>query len=68
MNKWEFRCVECGRIISRVPPLPPGALKLCSACLMLPGWFKDAELRRRIDPDHSGWEVLEVKADGSTTS
>jgi len=49
----EFDCVECGRhiislgndFIQRTHP------NTCAACFSLPGWFRDPELCRRLDPD-----------------
>ena len=53
----EFDCCECGRhIIVLAGPMrePP----LCAACLCLPGWVDDPELRAAIDPDTpaGGWK------------
>lgn len=57
----EFICCECGRHIIAVAlellPEPP----LCGACLHVPGWFKDPQLRRALDPEHNGEEACEVK-------
>jgi hypothetical protein len=46
----EYDCVECGRHIISVGfnPRP-----FCAACLTIPGWFRDLEMRRAIDPQ--GW-------------
>lgn len=46
----EFDCVECGRHIIQIGG--PTTRK-CAACMALPGWFRDPELRERIDPDWS---------------
>lgn len=51
-----FTCCECGRQIIRFDehgddPLPEGEVPLCAACLMLPGWCYDPELRAHIDPE-----------------
>lgn len=52
----EFECCECRRRIiiltSAVVPEPP----LCHDCLHAPGWFRDAELRAKIEPGHNGRE------------
>jgi hypothetical protein len=48
----EFRCSECGRhIIQICGPDPATTFHLCAACLALPGWHNDPELRQRLDPD-----------------
>jgi hypothetical protein len=48
----EFQCTECGRhIIQICGPPPADHFGLCAACLMLPGWHADPELRRRLDPE-----------------
>lgn len=42
-----FRCSECRRMIIHVcGPVVP--FDLCGACLILPGWFRDPELRARL--------------------
>jgi hypothetical protein len=49
----EFDCTECGRhIIQICGPDPSTRFGLCAACLALPGWYKDPELRQRLDPDY----------------
>ena len=50
----EFDCVECGRHIIAFGPRPK--LHLCGACMMMPGWFRDAKVRAIIDPEHDGRE------------
>jgi hypothetical protein len=50
----EFDCCECGRHILVV--CGPISAPLCAACLMLPGWYRDAALRNLIDPGHDGEE------------
>lgn len=52
----EYVCVECGRTLIRFPPFGPGAIRMCGACIALPGWFRDPDLRRYIDRDHNGRE------------
>lgn len=49
----EFDCCECGRhiiIVCGGIPEPP----LCAACMMMPGWFSNPEVRAILDPDHDG--------------
>lgn len=47
---FEFDCCECGRHIvdvsgqGREPPL-------CAECLHVPGWFRDPQLARILDPN-----------------
>ena len=49
----EFDCTGCGRhIISLCEP--PGMPDICGLCMWMPGWFKDPQLRERLDP---GYEV-----------
>ena len=48
----QFDCIECGRHIMQFGAASP--MKLCGACLMLPGWFRDSRLRAALDPDHDG--------------
>jgi hypothetical protein len=53
----EFDCTECGRRIIRFGLNPAfelsGVFKLCGICITLPGWFRDPELRVRLDPDYN---------------
>lgn len=45
----EFDCVDCGRhIVQFGGPLT----RKCAACFALPGWFRDPDLAKRIDPDY----------------
>jgi hypothetical protein len=45
----EFDCEECGRhIIQFGGPFT----RRCAACTTMPGWFRDADLAKRIDPDY----------------
>ncbi len=48
-----FDCSECGRhIISICGPRPAlDGSDRCAACMSMPGWFLDPELRRVLDPD-----------------
>lgn len=59
MSGYEFDCVECGRHVVRYPVDLGNDQHLCGHCLTLPGWFRDAGLRKRIDPTHDGREVVE---------
>ena len=46
----EFVCQECGRrIIVIAEPEPIG--DICLTCRHVPGWYRDPQLRRFIDPD-----------------
>jgi hypothetical protein len=54
----EFDCVECGRHIVILCGERPDP-KLCAACLMLPGWFRDPRVRSILAPEHDGREVCE---------
>jgi hypothetical protein len=46
----EFDCADCGRhIVVIVGPIAD----LCAACQMLPGWFRDREIARILDPDNT---------------
>jgi hypothetical protein len=47
-NSFEFDCAECGRQIVQFVPLTGDR---CAACLNMPGWFRDPELRRALEPD-----------------
>jgi hypothetical protein len=55
----EFDCAECGRHIIAVAlarvPAPP----LCAHCLHIPGWFRDADLRRMLDAEHDGLDAMD---------
>jgi hypothetical protein len=53
----DYTCAECGRDMIRLTG--PDMSNLCPACLMLPGWFRNPELRKHIDPDHDGRELAE---------
>jgi len=46
----EFDCIECGRHIVMVCGPPTSR---CAACQAMPGWFRDPELARIIDPDRA---------------
>jgi hypothetical protein len=48
-NKTEFDCCECGvHVIGCVPsPIHP----YCALCVWLPGWWRSAELRKRLAHD-----------------
>lgn len=48
----EFTCSECGREIVRFDRAPP-AFGLCALCLMVPGWYREPELRERLIDDNS---------------
>jgi hypothetical protein len=41
-------------MILRFGEFAPDEPRLCAACMMFPGWFRDVVLRVRIDPDHDG--------------
>lgn len=45
----EFDCIDCGRHIIRLVGVPPD--HFCGLCLMWPGWYRDPELRLRLDPE-----------------
>lgn len=45
----EFDCLECGRHIIRFAA-PEGQPKLCAMCTMMPGWFRNPDLRELLDP------------------
>lgn len=46
----EFDCCECGRhIIVLAGPLPD--LRLCAACMTIPGWLDIPAFRAVIDPE-----------------
>lgn len=47
----EFDCVECGRHIISIGN-PSGNCR-CGACISIPGWHLDPELRQQIDPDYA---------------
>jgi len=49
INEVEFDCNECQRHIVRFGG-PVNQFHLCATCLFIPGWYKDPELRRRLDP------------------
>lgn len=56
----EFDCSECGHHIVDVAATEETRTHtLCATCIALPAWFKDAELRRILDPDHDGLEQME---------
>jgi hypothetical protein len=45
----EFDCVDCGRhIIVLCGP----ASERCAACISMPGWYLDAEVRAILDPEY----------------
>ncbi len=48
----EFDCVECGRHIVVVTD-NECRRRVCAPCMAIPGWFRDPELRARIDPQQS---------------
>lgn len=54
----EFDCCECGRLIRIIPDLLTGPI--CAACLMMPGWFRDPEIRAVLDPEHDGRDPAEA--------
>jgi|tagenome__1003787_1003787.scaffolds.fasta_scaffold20410882_3 hypothetical protein len=51
---FEFICTDCGRFIVQIAG-PANEFHLCALCMMLPGWYRVAELRERFgygdDPD-----------------
>ena len=49
----EFDCSECRRhIVSICGPRPAvDGSDRCAACMSIPGWFNEPELRRILDPD-----------------
>jgi ribosomal protein L37E len=44
----EYDCSECGRHIYQFGGPQTGR---CAACTTMPGWFRDPELAKRIDPE-----------------
>jgi hypothetical protein len=50
MTPQDFTCVECGRFICRIVPVDTN--NLCAECIWVPGWFRDPELAKIVDPDH----------------
>ena len=50
----EFDCAECGRHIISI--VPSGYEPLCGLCVYHPGWFRNSELRKVLDPEHDGRE------------
>lgn len=46
----EFKCIDCGIAVVLYGG-QPGA-NLCSDCIYLPGWQRDAYLRRILRPEH----------------
>jgi hypothetical protein len=54
----EFTCAECGRRVTQLCG-PDDCPYLCGACLLVPGWFRSAECRRLLAPDHDGKEKFE---------
>ena len=50
-----FTCVECGRSIIAIV-WPKGQPNICAACLTVPGWFRDPQVRRII----AGGETLKL--------
>lgn len=58
-NAREFDCIECGRHIVAFVLCQGVEHGLCVACLMHPGWFKDAAFRGALDPDHDGLDAVE---------
>lgn len=49
----EFYCAECGEHIISISH---SHFPLCAMCVHMPGWFKIAEFRSVISPDHNGDE------------
>lgn len=45
----EFDCVECGRHIVVIAG-PRSEFGLCAACICMPGWHRDPQLRRMLNP------------------
>lgn len=54
----EFDCCECGRHIIRI--IPDGTGPVCGACIFMPGWFRDPEIRAVLDPSHDGRDPAEA--------
>lgn len=48
----EFDCSECGRHLI-VFPYDITKMRLCGACLIIPGWWTIPEIAKAIDPEHS---------------
>jgi hypothetical protein len=46
---YEFDCAECRRHI--VSLCDPYRVEVCALCRWMPGWFRDPDLARRLDPD-----------------
>ncbi len=57
-NDFQFVCCECGRHIIVLVGLVPEP-RLCAACTMMPGWFRNPAIRAMLDPDHDGKEQVE---------
>lgn len=55
----EFDCIECGRHIIQF--CGPSPMKLCAACLTIPGWYRDPRLRAVLDPDHDGRDPADAE-------
>jgi len=47
---YEFDCRECGRFI--ISLCDPYRTDLCAMCRAIPGWFRDPDLARQLDPDY----------------
>ncbi|WP_158811229.1 hypothetical protein [Beijerinckia sp. L45] len=50
----QFDCCECGRdiVVLSGDRVPEPAL--CCSFLFIPGWFRDPDLRKVVDPTHDG--------------
>jgi hypothetical protein len=46
---FEFVCCECGQSV--VTFVKTNDFDLCGTCIMLPGWHRDATLRKRLGPN-----------------
>lgn len=47
----EFNCVDCGRHIVAFPR-DVMKMKMCAACLCVPGWWTMPAVAKLIDPEH----------------
>lgn len=54
-----YTCCECDRRIIAVGVQEPPLFRLCNACTILPGWFRDPKFRALLDPCHDGRERVE---------